>query len=90
VDESELDEAALPPVPKGSKRARYIGTRPDGSMIFALPSSERVYAAPPPQRFERSPRQRLRRLLAPDPLPADEEEIIVPEDEDEDEFADEG
>jgi len=43
-------------------------------MIFALPSSERVYAAPPTDRFERSPRRRLRQLLDPDPLPPDEEE----------------
>ena len=72
VEESELDESSLPPVPRGSRRARYIGTRPDGSMIFALPSSERVYAAPPTDRFERSPRRRLRQLLDPDPLPPEE------------------
>ena len=62
-------EEAMPALPKGTSRARYLGTREDGAMVFSLPSSERVYAAPPAERKVPSPRRRLRRLLAPDPAP---------------------
>ena len=54
------DEASLPPVPRGSKRARYLGTTPDGALVFGMPSNEQVYVAPP----ENSSRRRVRRLPA--------------------------
>ena len=56
------EERALPPVPRGSKRARYLGTTPDGALVFGMPSNEQVYVAPPP--MEKSSRRRVRRLPA--------------------------
>ena len=82
------EEAALPPVPRGSKRARYLGTTPDGALVFGMPSSERVYAAPPPAPA-RSSRRNIRRAEpieeAPPPRaePVDPEELAEIEDEDE-------
>ena len=87
-DESPAEET-LPPVPKGSRRAKYVGTRPDGSMIFTLPSSERVYAAPPVEPLPpSSPRRRLRRLLTPPPEPAYDPaaDIVDPEEEEQEEI----
>ena len=83
VEVEDAAEEALPPVPKGSRRAKYVGTRPDGSMVFTLPSSERVYAAPPAGPLEPAPRRRLRQLLNPAPAPADvpATEIVDPEEE---------
>ena len=69
VNNAPPAEEALPALPAGSRRARYLGTREDGAMIFSLPSSERVYAAPPAERKIPSPRRRIRRLLTPDPAP---------------------
>ncbi len=40
------DDTGLPPLAAGRKRARYVGTAPDGSLIFEMPSAERVYSAP--------------------------------------------
>ena len=37
---------AMPPVPRGAVRAEYLGTTPDGNLVFGLPSSERGYVAP--------------------------------------------
>ena len=73
------DERALPPLPRGSKRARYLGTREDGALVFGMPSSERVYVAPPPP-AENAPRRRTRRVPgedAPPPRaePVDPEEL---------------
>jgi hypothetical protein len=83
------DEAALPPVPRGSQRARYLGTTPDGALIFGMPnSSERVYAAPPPAR--RSSRRSRRAIpqettvMRAEPVdPAELEELALPPNEDE-------
>jgi hypothetical protein len=36
----------MPPVPRGAVRAEYLGTTPDGNLVFGLPSSERGYVAP--------------------------------------------
>lgn len=51
----------------GSVRAEFLGTTPEGDLIFGLPTSERVYAAPPPASFEdeRGRPQRVRRALPP-------------------------
>jgi hypothetical protein len=47
---------AMPPVPRGAVRAEYLGTTPDGNLIFGLPSSERGYVAPGESRRRRSRR----------------------------------
>ena len=47
---------AMPAVPQGAVRAQYLGTAPDGSLIFGLPSSERGYVAPGESRRRRSRR----------------------------------
>jgi len=59
------EEAGLPALPRGSKRARYLGTDENGTMVFGMASSnEPVYVAPPSADGRRlSPRQRLRRSL---------------------------
>nr|MDQ6911814.1 protein kinase [Verrucomicrobiota bacterium] len=51
-----------PRLPRGSVRAQYLGTAPDGTLIFGLPSSEKVYAAPSRSvtREEQSPRRTRR------------------------------
>jgi serine/threonine-protein kinase len=36
-----------PTVPRGAKRARYLGTTPEGDLVFGLPSDQRGYVAPP-------------------------------------------
>ena len=36
-----------PPVPRGAKRAKYLGTTPNGDLVFGLPSDQRGYVAPP-------------------------------------------
>jgi hypothetical protein len=84
------DEAALPPVPRGSKRARFLGTTPDGALVFGMPqSSERVYAAPPPapeRSSRRSRRAAPQESVPPRAEPVDPEEleeVVPPPDEDE-------
>jgi serine/threonine-protein kinase len=39
--------ASAPPVPRGSKRAKFLGTTPEGDLIFGLPSEQRGFVAPP-------------------------------------------
>ncbi|MDQ6624799.1 MAG: protein kinase [Verrucomicrobiota bacterium] len=39
-------DANAPAVPRGSKRARYLGTTPEGDLVFGLPSDQRGYVAP--------------------------------------------
>lgn len=85
------EEAALPPVPRGATRARYLGTTPDGALVFGMPSSERVYAAPPTAAdasFRRNRRRAVPAEEAPPPRaepvdPAELEELVPPPDEDE-------
>lgn len=86
---SPEEEAGLPPVPRGSQRARFLGTRADGAMVFGMPSSERVFVAPPPP--PGSPRRIIRRALpeaeqAParaEPVTPEDLEEIPPPNEDE-------
>ena len=33
-------------LPQGAVRARYLGTTPEGELVFGLPNNDRVYAAP--------------------------------------------
>ncbi|MDQ6623977.1 MAG: hypothetical protein M3Y86_10915, partial [Verrucomicrobiota bacterium] len=37
---------AAAPLPDGKVRAQYLGTTPDGQLVFGLPSHERGYLAP--------------------------------------------
>jgi hypothetical protein len=55
---ASLADAGMPPLPPRSIRAQYLGTTPEGELIFGLPSSERVYAAPAAARVERPRRGR--------------------------------
>ena len=71
---------AMPPVPRGAVRAEYLGTTPDGNLVFGLPSSERGYVAPA------EPRRRRARPIVSE-LPPDVEVLpaLPPEDEGEEE-----
>ncbi len=40
--------AALPQMPKGRTRARFIGVTADGNWMFSLPSKKIVIVPPPP------------------------------------------
>lgn len=51
---------SLPPAPRGTVRAQYLGTTSEGNLLFGLPSNERVYASPPAPIF-REDRKRARR-----------------------------
>lgn len=52
---------------RGPVRAQYLGTTREGELIFGLPSSERVYAAPPPDLSAEGVERlgRVRRALPP-------------------------
>ena len=72
-------------LPRGRVRAEYLGTTPEGELIFGMPSTnERVFAAPPadPSVDERRPRS-VRRALPPvlPALPPDVDEVELDEDE---------
>ncbi len=73
VDESDLVNA--PPVPRGTKRARYLGTTPEGDLVFGLPSDERGFVAPPAYQADQ-PRRRRTRRVAPEPTP--QREMVLP------------
>ena len=64
---------AMPPMPRGAVRAEYLGTTPDGNLVFGLPSEQRGYVAP------RESRRRSRRAQPSedvDALPA--EPVVLP------------
>jgi hypothetical protein len=46
---------AMPPMPRGAVRAEYLGTTPDGNLVFGLPSEQRGYVAPERRRRSRRP-----------------------------------
>lgn len=76
----ENDDVRAPAPPRGAKRAQYLGTTPEGDLVFGLPSDQRGYVAPP---GSDSRRRRSRAELEParDPemvLPA---EPVDPEDD---------
>jgi len=52
------------PLPRGVVRAQFLGTTPEGNLIFGLPSSERGYLAAPSSGRESS-RRRNRRAAEP-------------------------
>jgi hypothetical protein len=45
----------MPPMPRGAVRAEYLGTTPDGNLVFGLPSEQRGYVAPERRRRSRRP-----------------------------------
>jgi serine/threonine protein kinase len=47
VDPEDADRA-LPPLPRGQTRARFIGVTPDGQWMLSLPSRKIVVIPPPP------------------------------------------
>jgi len=55
--------AGAPPLPRGARRARFVGTAPDGSLMFELPSQERVYASPSRPTRDRSRPRRPRQVI---------------------------
>lgn len=44
----DLDEQPVPPLPRGSQRARFVGVTADGGWMLALPSREVIVVPPPP------------------------------------------
>lgn len=49
MDDAER-EASMPPVPRGSMRAKFVGVTPDGQWMLMLPS-RKVVLVPPPQSY---------------------------------------
>jgi hypothetical protein len=47
MDDAER-EASMPPVPRGSMRAKFVGVTPDGQWMLMLPSRKVVVVPPPP------------------------------------------
>ena len=50
TDEAEREddpEASMPPVPRGSMRAKFVGVTPEGQWIMKLPSGKVVVVPPP-------------------------------------------
>jgi hypothetical protein len=48
ANEDDDAYAALPQLPKGRTRARFIGVTADGNWMFSLPSKKIVIVPPPP------------------------------------------
>jgi hypothetical protein len=46
-DDQETD-AAMPQLPRGRTRAKFIGVTADGNWMFSLPSKKIVIVPPPP------------------------------------------
>lgn len=72
---TDSDFVNAPPIPRGAKRARYLGTTPDGNLVFGLPSNERVFVAPPAYQPDQR-RSRRQRRAAPTPEP--QREMVLP------------
>lgn len=51
-------ETGLPPLPSGSFRAEFLGTTPDGRLIFGMPNGEVKYIRPRAHRFRHYPIER--------------------------------
>lgn len=73
--------AANPPLPEGSVRAQFLGTTPEGELVFGLPSDERGYVAPTGS--SKRERRRARREAVLPAEPADELPVLpaLPADE---------
>jgi len=76
-DSSGLDADNMPPLAVGSKRARFVGTTPEGNWILQLPNSETVVLPPAPisKRTKDAARRHPRRALPVD----DEQNVAEPE-----------
>ena len=66
---------AAAPLPEGRVRAEFLGTTPQGELIFGLPSDQRGYLTPPAPRRERSSRKAKRNKVLP-AEPADELPVL--------------
>lgn len=67
--EATADE---PPIPRGAVRAQFLGTTPDGNLVFGLPSDERGYVTPPPGSVRSEPSRRpVRREVEEEPVNID-------------------
>jgi hypothetical protein len=65
------------PMPRGSVRAQYLGTTPDGELVFGLPSNERGYVSPPRPAVRAEPASPSRRVRPALRVP-DEELPVLP------------
>jgi serine/threonine protein kinase len=59
----EVADSNMPPVPRGAVRAQFLGTTPDGELVFGLPSEERGYVTPRESTRERRARRHNRRVI---------------------------
>lgn len=57
---AKFDASDLPPIPPGTVRAKFVGTTPDGELIFGLPSSRTGIATVPESADPRKERRRHR------------------------------
>jgi hypothetical protein len=48
ASDERVPDTALPPLPRGRTRARFIGVTADGNWMFSLPSKKIVIVPPPP------------------------------------------
>ena len=48
VEDAEREEDSMPPVPRGSMRAKFVGVTADGQWMLMLPSRKVVVVPPPP------------------------------------------
>jgi hypothetical protein len=73
--------ASTPALPEGKVRAEFLGTTPEGELIFGLPSDRRGYMAPPAS--SKRERRRARRDVVLPAQPADEVPVLpaLPADE---------
>ena len=78
-----LAEDDLPPIPRHAVRAQYLGTTPDGEMVFGVPSSQRYYLPPEERRRERS-RRRSRQIIRDEIEAGAALPVLPPEDDDDD------
>jgi hypothetical protein len=60
------DSAGRPSIPRGPVRAQFLGTTPDGNLIFGVPGSEKISVAPP---ASGGPGEKPRRQTGPSPTP---------------------
>lgn len=70
------DFASAPPIPRGAKRAKFLGTTPEGDLVFGLPSDQRGFVAPPPAYV---PERRRARRAQPVTEPPVEERVLPAE-----------
>jgi hypothetical protein len=55
-----------PPTPRGTERAKFVGTTPDGEWIFDVPSGTGVVQLPPGEDAQRPRHRRRPHRVQPD------------------------